>query len=91
MEHKEDWQKVGGILEKLCKTGLFPGIGYDVNGWEAWVFLAGPVEGMAGDSIKVYADTATKATESLLRDILSSGLLEGTCRDSLLNSNSHAG
>ena len=90
VEFKENWQKVGETLEKLCKAGLFPAIGYDTNGWEAWVFLDGPVEGVAGEHIKVYASTATKAAESLLIDILSSDFVGGTCRDALLDSHSHA-
>jgi len=90
MESGENWQKVGEVLEKLCAVGLFPAIGYDANGWEAWAFLDGPVEGVAGRHAKVYADTATEAAEKLLANILSSEFVEGTYLDELLDSNSNA-
>lgn len=66
---KENWQEVGEALEKLCQAGLFPAIGYDVNGWEAWVFNDNPVEGQAGGHTKVYAETATEAIEKLLAEL----------------------
>lgn len=90
MESRENWQKVGEVLEKLCKVGLFPAIGYDTNGWEAWAFLDGPVEGVAGRPAKVYASTATEAAESLLADILSSEFVEGAYLDELLDCNTNA-
>ena len=86
MKSEENWQRVGEVLEKLCKVGLFPAIGYDVNGWEAWAFLDNPIEGIVGRHAKVYAATATEAVEKLLVNV-SSSAVEGVYLDGLLDSN----
>jgi len=89
VKSKENWQRVGEVLEKLCKAGLFPAIGYDVNGWEAWAFLDNPIEGIVGQHAKVYAATAIEAVEKLLANVLSSAV-KGIYLDELLDSNPNA-
>ena len=89
MKSKENWQRVGEVLEKLCKVGLFPAIGYDTNGWRALAFLANPIDGIVGRHAKVYAATATEAAEKLLADI-SSSAVEGIYLDELLDCNPNA-
>lgn len=89
MESKENWQRVGEVLEKLCGVGLFPTIGLYKNGWEAWAFLDNPIEGIVGRHAKVYAMTATEAAEKLLANVLSSHV-KGVYLDGLLDRNSNA-
>lgn len=90
MKSKENWQRVGEVLEKLCKVSLFPAVGYDVNGWEAWAFVNGPVEGVVGRHVKIFVDTATEAVEILLTNILSSEFVKGSYLDGLLDCNPNA-
>lgn len=72
----ENWQEVGAVLEKLCERGYFPGIGYDANGWEAWVFFDAPVQGEHGRSEKAYGHTATEAIVALKDRMYDAGLWE---------------
>ena len=64
--NKENWQEIGSIFEQLCNQGLFPALGYDTSGWEAWVFLNKPIEGSLGQHIKVFDQTATAAMRALM-------------------------
>lgn len=66
---KENWQQVGSMLERLCSIGFFPAIGYDRNGWEAWVFFDAPIQGSLGNHAKVCGDTATEAMEKLIHEL----------------------
>lgn len=34
------------MLHKIVGAGMYPGVGYDEGGWEAWVFVDKPVEGV---------------------------------------------
>lgn len=63
------WNEIGEVLEQLCDEGLFPGIGYDINGWEAWVFLDNPVQGLCGEHVKATGGTALEAMASLQKKL----------------------
>ena len=65
---KEDWQEIGSIFERLCGDGLFPALGYDANGWEAWAFFDEPVEGGLSQHIKVFDKTALGAMRALISE-----------------------
>ncbi len=69
----ENWKKVGALLEAMVEAGMYPGIGFDKNGWEAWVFLENPIEGTDDGSVKVVGPTATAAVELLIQRLMALG------------------
>jgi len=71
---EENWGtiEIAKILAELQSRGLYPGIGYDNNGWEAWVFLAEPIEGDVrnGPWVKTRASTITEALKLLIAEVV---------------------
>ncbi len=51
-EHSTDIAAAWDVVEKLISKGLFPGVGYDEETWEVWIFLDEPIEGQMGSHIK---------------------------------------
>ena len=49
------------VVEKLITCRLFPGIGYEENIWDAWVFREEPVEGQMGSHVKARHKSAPLA------------------------------
>ena len=75
----ELWNKIGKTMESMIEQGMFPGIGYDNDQWEAWVFFENPVEGI-GDLMrnkKVFAESATEAVEKLAEQVLKKEEING--------------
>lgn len=60
-----DWQPIGEELEKFIALGFFPGIGYDANGWEAWVYFDRQTEGETGHSVKAVGESLVEAIEKV--------------------------
>lgn len=60
------WQKIGLVFDDLISKGYFPGIGYDKQRWEAWVFMDEPIEGLLGRHIKRTGTTPTEAITNLV-------------------------
>ncbi len=40
------------VVEKLIADNLFPGVGFEENTWDAWVFREEPIEGQLGSHVK---------------------------------------
>jgi len=66
-EIDEDWLYIGEMMAYMRNQGYYPGVGYDSELAEAWVFDEEPLEGVCQKPMmKTSADTITAAIAYLV-------------------------